>query len=298
MTDTELTEKWITGAPLLIITGLSGAGKSTAMRFLEDLGCYCLDNLPPSLIPDFFELYQKSGSKSSGVVIASDVRSGALFEDFAEMVTSLQSLEVSYKILFLDCSNETLVTRFKEVRRNHPLKANLPMTTAIEEERRRLKPIRALATTIVDTSDMKAADLREAIIRDVVSEESANVVTFDCISFGFKHGVPPDVDYVFDARFLPNPFYVPELRSKTGEDQDVYDFVMSDPLADKYFQKITELIEMTLKSFVKVGKTSITLGVGCTGGKHRSVAFTCRLARYFESMGRTARIIHRDKSKL
>jgi UPF0042 nucleotide-binding protein len=289
--------KFAAGAPLVIITGLSGAGKSTAMRFLEDLGCYCVDNLPPALIPDFFNLYEQSGTGGAGVVIASDVRSGALFEDFADTVASLKESKVDFKILFLDCDTETLIRRFKEVRRTHPLQGKKPISEAIDEERRRLEPIHNFSDHIIDTSGLDAAGLRETIIRDLVAANTADVVKLDFLSFGFKWGVPRDVDFVFDARFLNNPHYVPELHPLTGEDDAVYKYVTEDPLALKYFEKIVEIIELTLESFVKVGKTNLRVAIGCTGGRHRSVAFVRKLTEHFSKRGRRSTSLHRDVSK-
>ena len=297
MVQKESKPKFIAGVPLIIITGLSGAGKSTAMRFLDDLGCYCLDNLPPALIPDFFTLYEQSSSPNHGVVVVSDVRSGALFDDFTDMVKALEASEVGFNILYLDCSTQTLIDRFKEVRRAHPLKTDQSTASAIEAERKLLEPIRAIATRIIDTSSLDAAGLRQALIRNVITKESADVISLEILSFGFKYGIPRDVDFVFDVRFLPNPFYVDELRPKTGEDPDVMNYVMADPLANSYFEKICELIELTLESFVNVGKTNLTVSFGCTGGRHRSVAFARRLAEHFSNRDRSAQAIHRDSTK-
>ncbi|MCP4673918.1 MAG: RNase adapter RapZ [Deltaproteobacteria bacterium] len=289
--------KFVAGAPLVIITGLSGAGKSTAMHFLEDLGCYCLDNLPPSLIPDFFNLYEQGGALGTGVVVASDVRSGALFNDFAATVRSLEESGTDFMVLYLDCGTETLIRRFKEVRRNHPLQTAQPMEEAIEDERARLEPIRAIANLTIDTSRLDAANLREALLTNLVAADMSDVVQLTFLSFGFKHGIPRDVDFVFDVRFLPNPHYVPELRPKTGEDKAVYAYVMSESIADDFFEKTASLIDLTLESFVKVGKTSLTVGVGCTGGRHRSVAFARRLADHFDDHGKQSLAVHRDISK-
>ncbi len=289
--------KFVAGAPLVIITGLSGAGKSTAMRFLEDLGCYCLDNLPPSLIPDFFNLYEQGGTLGPGVVVASDVRSGILFDDFDDTIRSLDESGTDFKILYLDCATETLIRRFKEVRRSHPLQTAQPMEEAIEEERTRLEPIRAISHLTIDTSRLDAADLREALLANLIAADMSDVVQLTFLSFGFKHGIPRDVDFVFDVRFLPNPHYIPELRQGTGKDKEVYAYVMSDPIADDFFEKTASLIDLTLESFVKVGKTSITVGVGCTGGRHRSVAFARRLADHFDKHGKQSLAVHRDASK-
>lgn len=285
-------------APLfVIITGLSGAGKSTAMRFLEDLGCYCVDNLPPSLVPTFFSLYRQSGTAGTGVAIASDVRSGALFGDFSEMVKSLRDLGVKFDILYLDCDTDKLILRFKQVRRNHPLQQGRSMEEAIEEERRRLEPIRTVATLMIDTSDLEDSGLRETLIRNLMGEDSADLIRIEFVSFGFKYGIPRDADFVFDMRFLPNPFYLTDLRPMSGENEAVYNYVMSQPLSFEYFNRIVDLVEGTLEPFVKVGKTNLVVGLGCTGGRHRSVAFAKRLAEHFQGEGRRSWATHRDIAK-
>jgi len=284
----------VAGAPLVIITGLSGAGKSTAMRAFEDLGCYCVDNLPPGLIPTFFNLYQHSDSASTGVVIASDVRSGALFDDFAETVASLGQAGVDFKILFLDCQTQELINRFNEVRRSHPLQTGRSLREAIEVERSRLEPIREIASQIIDTSDLDAGGLRERLVLDASDRDTARVVVLHFVSFGFKYGVPRDADFVIDVRFLPNPFYEPELRHKTGEDADVYAFVMGDELAREFAARVAGMIAPTLDAFVRVGKLTLTVAVGCTGGRHRSVAFARGLAERFAGDGFKARALHRD----
>jgi UPF0042 nucleotide-binding protein len=291
------------GRPLLIITGLSGAGKSTAMRVFEDLGCYCVDNLPPGLIPIFFDLWQQSNLSAghvggAGVVIASDVRSGALFDDFAGTVRALAEQGVRYEILYLDAATHVLINRFAEVRRSHPLQAgDRPVAEAIEEERRRLEPIREIASQIVDTSDLDAAGLREALLSVHAADRPAGALRLRFVSFGFKYGVPQDADFIFDVRFLPNPFYVPGLRAMTGEDDAVRDYVMKSSGAREFFDRLVEIVELTLEPFVKVGKLSLTVAVGCTGGRHRSVAFARELAARFAERGMVARALHRDASK-
>jgi UPF0042 nucleotide-binding protein len=297
MTDPSAKRKYATGTPLLIITGLSGAGKSTAMRAFEDLGCYCADNLPPGLIPSFFDLCERSGAVGAGVVIASDVRSGALFGDFLDTARELDEAGVEYGILYLDAATDVLMNRFSEVRRTHPLELpRLSIQDAIEEERRMLEPIRAIATYVIDTSALDAAGLREAIVQTVAGEV-ASTVRLKLLSFGYKYGAPRDADFVFDVRFLPNPFYVPELKDRTGQDDAVVRYVMSQPLAVDYFDRIAALVEMTLDGFVKVGKRSLTVAFGCTGGRHRSVAFAERMAALFAGKGHPSRAVHRDAAR-
>jgi UPF0042 nucleotide-binding protein len=296
MTEPQGKRKHATGTPLLIITGLSGAGKSTAMRAFEDLGCYCADNLPPSLIPSFFDLCERSGAINAGVVIASDVRSGALFGDFLDTARELDDAGIAYGILYLDAATDVLINRFSEVRRAHPLEPRLSIQEAIEEERRMLEPIRAVATYVIDTSALDAARLREAIAQ-TVGGDAASAVRIKFLSFGYKYGVPRDADFVFDVRFLPNPFYVPELKDRTGQDPEVLRYVMSQPLAADYFDRIAALVELTLASFVKVGKRNLAVAFGCTGGKHRSVAFAERMAARFEENGVPSRAVHRDAAR-
>lgn len=286
-----------TASPLVIITGLSGAGKSTAMRVFEDLGSYCLDNLPPGIISSVYNLHQRSEQGGTGVVIASDVRSGALFDDLVDTVRSLEADGIAVEVLYLDCSTHVLINRFNEVRRSHPLQLGRSLKESIEEERRRLEPVRAIATTVIDTSTLGTGALRREILSLVGSDVSGGVVRLKFVSFGFKYGVPSDADFVFDVRFLPNPFYVPELRHLTGEEEQVYDHVMSQDEAEPFFEAICGLVGMTLDSFMKVGKLRINVAIGCTGGRHRSVAFARRLAESFSSRKINAIAIHRDVGK-
>jgi UPF0042 nucleotide-binding protein len=230
------------------------------------------------------------------VVIASDVRSGALFDDFLGAVAALEQSGVEFKILFLDCKTQKLINRFNEVRRSHPLQTGRSLREAIEEERQRLERIRAIANQIIDTSDLDSAGLREALLLEVAGEDTARVIKLQFVSFGFKFGVPRDADFVIDVRFLPNPFYEPALRPKTGEDPDVFRFVMDGDIAGEFFDRAVAMIELTLDSFVKVGKLTLTVAVGCTGGRHRSVAFARRLADHFGEQGFAARALHRDSS--
>ena len=296
MTATTPKPKYATGTPLLIITGLSGAGKSTAMRAFEDLGCYCADNLPPELIPSFFDLCERSGAINAGVVIASDVRSGALFDDFLDTARALEEAGVAFGILYLDAATEVLINRFSEVRRAHPLEPRFSIQDAIEEERRLLEPIRGIATHVIDTSALDAGGLREAIVQTVAGG-AVSAVRLKFLSFGYKYGVPRDADFVFDVRFLPNPFYVPELKDRTGQDPDVFNYVMAQPLSEEFFQKITALVEMTFDAFVKVGKHNLAIAFGCTGGRHRSVAFAERMASLFAERGHLSRAVHRDAAR-
>lgn len=286
------------GIPLTIITGMSGAGKISAMRVLEDMGCFCADNLPPSIIPTFFQLCRQSRIADAGVVIVSDIRSGAPFEDFRDTMQTLKSTNVAHELIYLDCTTETLIRRFKEVRRVPPLQtAGIPMESAIEEERQRLSPIREIATRIIDTSDLSLLDFRKLLISDFMVADFAESAVVHVVSFGFKYGLPKDIDFAFDVRFLPNPFYNLEMKHKTGRDKDVYDFVMTPPLAGQFFYQTADLIASTLDAFVDKGKNHIVVGIGCTGGRHRSVAFAVRLHEHFLKNGIRVELSHRDIAK-
>ena len=286
------------GVPLVVITGLSGAGKSQAMRFLEDLGCFCVDNLPPALIPTFFHLCEQSNSAGAGVAIVSDVRSGALFKDFVETINTLKNELVPHELLYLDANTDTLIRRFKEVRRNHPLQiGGSTMEVAIESERQRLVPIREIADRIIDTSQLTSAAFRRVLIENLFNKDTASAVSLHLMSFGFKYGLPSDVDFVFDVRFLPNPYYDKSLRHQTGEDEPVYQYVMSSKLANAFFNQTATLLESTLNPFIEKGKTAISIGIGCTGGRHRSVAFAKRLAHHFKQQGKQTSLSHRDMTK-
>lgn len=282
--------------PLVIITGLSGAGKSTAMRVFEDLGRYCLDNLPPGIISSVYNLHERSDHGGAGVVIASDIRSGALFDELVDTVRSLESDGIEVEVLYLDCSTDVLINRFNEVRRTHPLNPAGRLRDAIDEERRRLEPVREIASTIVDTTTFGTGELRREILA-LAGRDATGAVGLRVVSFGFKYGVPRDADFLFDVRFLANPFYLAKLRPLTGEDDEVYEYVMSREKAGPFFDGIVDLIGLTLDSFVEVGKHRINVAIGCTGGRHRSVAFARRLSGVFADKGFRSTAFHRDLNK-
>ena len=279
---------------LVIITGLSGAGKSTAMRVFDDLGYYCLDNLPPALILDFYHLYMKGSTRKKGIAIASDMRSGTLFDDFQSAVQRLRDESIHFALVYLDCETDVLMNRFNEVRRTHPLEPRYSLRRAISEERTLLAPTLSLATHVIDSTHINANQLRHAVLQTVLQQDRTRVSHVNIVSFGFKYGVPRDADFVFDVRFLPNPFYKEALRAASGEDQDVYDYVMSSDAAERFFQGMVHLLDPTFDAFIDVGKFSVNIAVGCTGGRHRSVAFARRLATYYENQKREVHKYHRD----
>jgi len=280
---------------LLIITGMSGAGKTVAVQSLEDLGFFCVDNLPPVLIPKFAEMVLQSGGSIERVALVIDLRGREFFEDLSQTIDRLNEMDrLSFHILYLDASDQTLVSRYKETRRRHPLSSNGSPLEGIHAERRLLQEMKGWAHQIIDTSQMKPAQLREKIISQYGQQGSP--LTINLQSFGFKYGSPIDADLMFDVRFLPNPHYVDELRPKTGKDQDVSDYVMNQKDTKEFVEKLTDFLAYTLPHYQREGKSQLVIGIGCTGGKHRSVAIVEHLARTF-GQDFTVRTSHRDIEK-
>ncbi|AWI13500.1 RNase adapter RapZ [Caldifermentibacillus hisashii] len=257
---------------IVIITGMSGAGKTVAIQSFEDLGFFCVDNLPPSLLPKFLELMRESKNKMNKVALVMDLRGREFFEQLIHVLDELQHYSwLTPHILFLDADDATLVRRYKETRRFHPLaKSGLPLD-GIRNERQLLEELKARAQTIINTSELKPKELREKITEKFTNSRQ-NLFTVNVISFGFKHGIPIDADLVFDVRFLPNPFYIEQLRPKTGLDQDVYEYVMKWTDTSKFLEKILDLLSFMLPLYKREGKSQLVIAIGCTGGQHRSVA--------------------------
>jgi RNase adapter protein RapZ len=280
---------------LLIITGMSGAGKTVAVQSLEDLGYFCVDNLPPVLIPKFAELIKQSGGGIERVALVIDLRGREFFESLSEAIDSLNQMEgISFHILYLDASDQTLVSRYKETRRRHPLSPNGSPLEGIHAERRLLQEMKGRAHQIIDTSQMKPAQLRQKIISQYAQQGSP--LTINVLSFGFKYGTPIDADLMFDVRFLPNPHYVEELRPKTGCDPEVAEYVMNHKETKEFIDKLVDFLSFTLPHYQREGKSQLVIGIGCTGGKHRSVAITEHIGNVF-SKDYTVRISHRDIDK-
>lgn len=280
---------------LLIITGMSGAGKTVAVQSLEDLGFFCVDNLPPVLIPKFAEMVLQSGGSIERVALVIDLRGREFFEDLSQTIDRLNEMDrLSFHILYLDANDQTLVSRYKETRRRHPLSSNGSPLEGIHAERRLLQEMKGWAHQIIDTSQMKPAQLREKIISQYGQQGSP--LTINLQSFGFKYGSPIDADLMFDVRFLPNPHYVDELRPKTGKDSDVSDYVMNHKDTKEFVEKLTDFLAYTLPHYQREGKSQLVIGIGCTGGKHRSVAIVEHLARTF-GQDFTVRTSHRDIEK-
>lgn len=281
----------------VIITGMSGAGKTVAMQSFEDLGYFCIDNMPPNLLSVFWNLAQDSG-KITKVALVVDLRSRAFFEEILTSIAQFnETANVTTRILFLDSSNEALVSRYKETRRNHPLlTAGGILTDAIQLERDLLMELKSRAQYVIDTTHISPRQLREQIMT-TFNESNDDTFSVRVVSFGFKYGVPIESDLLMDVRFLPNPYYVPELRPLTGLDQPVYDYVMAQEATETFFQKYANLVEFVLPGYRKEGKMNVTIGIGCTGGQHRSVALAEKLGNHLKTLGYQVAIAHRDREK-
>jgi len=279
-------------AELVIITGMSGSGKASVLKAFEDLGYYCVDNLPVGLIPRFAELVgQSSEIKSTALVV--DVREGIQLKGLPEIVKSVKRM-LPTKMLFLEASDAILVRRFSETRRPHPLGKNNPVKASLAAERKRLNPIRAMADLVIDTSKFNVHELRSYITERFQKKESDKNILVSCVSFGFRHGVPEDADLVFDVRFLPNPHFVPEFRPLTGRDPKVAKYIRSFPQSREFIKRISELLVYLLPHYVREGKSYLTISFGCTGGQHRSVMIAEDVSKLLRKAGYRVKVVHRD----
>jgi RNase adapter protein RapZ len=280
---------------LVVITGVSGAGKSTAMQVFEDAGYFCVDNLPPEMIRGLVELFLHEGSKVRRAAVVSDARGGAYFEQMSAVLDDLDAAGVDHRVVFLDASREAVVTRYKETRRRHPLSPQGSVAQGIETERELIEPLRARADLVIDSTGLKAHELRRKLADDLLPRASATrmAVTFE--SFGFKNGPARDADIVLDVRFLPNPHYVPELRPLTGRDQRIVDYVAQDGHLAAFYERLLPLLDFLLPEYVAEGKAHLTIAIGCTGGRHRSVAISEFLAaRFADNADIVVDVVHRD----
>lgn len=281
---------------VVIITGMSGAGKTIAMQSFEDLGYFCMDNLPPRLFPKFWELMIEAGNIQKIAVVV-DLRSRTFFQDSQKMITYIQNNpNVHVRILFLEASDEELVSRYKETRRNHPMSQDGRILDGIHKERELLKEIKNQAE-IIDTTSLTSRQLQETILNQFTTSNEEKPFHIETMSFGFKNGLPIDADIVMDVRFLPNPYYIDELRPKTGQDKEVYDYVMSFKETEQFYIAFKQLLDTVIPGYQKEGKKSVTIAIGCTGGKHRSVALIERIGHALRDEGYQVNISHRDKNK-
>lgn len=280
----------------VVVTGMSGGGKSTALKMLEDMGFYCVDNLPASLVEMFMELTSVPGSEISKVALGLDVRGGQSFQEMEDVLDKLKENGYIYEILFLGANDKTLLKRYKETRRRHPLSMQGErIEEGIHREKRILQSICKKADYVIDTSNLLTRELKEELDRIFVRNEEYNSLMVNIISFGFKFGIPADADLVFDVRFLPNPFYIEELKHLTGNDKEVQDFVMSYPEAHEFLGKLTDMLKFLIPNYIKEGKYQLVIGIGCTGGKHRSVTLANALYESLKDCGNYGlKLSHRD----
>ncbi|MBQ4537779.1 MAG: RNase adapter RapZ [Lachnospiraceae bacterium] len=279
----------------VVVTGMSGGGKRTALKMLEDTGFYCVDNLPVSLIEKFAELITMPGSEITKVALGLDVRSDQSFEETTRVLEQLKEKGYQFEILFMEASEAALIRRYKESRRVHPLAPEGRVEEGARKEREILKDIKKSADYVIDTSNLLTRELKEELDRIFVKNEDYNSLMVTVMSFGFKHGIPADADMVFDVRFLPNPFYIDELKTKTGNDKEVQDYVMSFPEAEEFLTKLEDMIQFLIPNYVKEGKYQLVIAIGCTGGKHRSVTLANHLYERMKEQGNYGiKLYHRD----
>lgn len=277
----------------VIVTGMSGAGKSTALKMLEDVGYFCIDNLPLALLPKLVEILKVPSAEFNKVALGIDIRGG---QNFTDMEKTLQ--DVSYEVLFLDSSDSVLVKRYKETRRTHPLANEGNIWKGLEKERRVLEPIKRKADYIIDTSLLLTRELKQELQKIFVDSQEYKNLYLTVVSFGFKYGIPNDADLVFDVRFLPNPYYIDELRPKTGNDREIREYVMSNGKAEEFLEKLQNMLEFLIPQYIVEGKHQLVIAIGCTGGKHRSVTLANALYQYFEKSNEYGvRVEHRDIEK-
>ncbi|MBM7704517.1 RNase adapter RapZ [Metabacillus iocasae] len=283
----------VSDVQLVIITGMSGAGKTVAIQSFEDLGFFCVDNLPPTLLPKFLELMKESGNKMNKVALVMDLRGREFFESLFEGLDNIaETTWIAPQILFLDAKDSVLVTRYKETRRSHPLaQTGLPLD-GIQTERELLEELKGRAQLIYDTSELKPRDLRDKIIKQF-SSHASQVFTVNVMSFGFKYGIPIDADLVFDVRFLPNPHYIDHMRPKTGLEEEVSTYVLKWNETQKFIEKVLDLLTFMLPQYKREGKSQLVIAIGCTGGQHRSVALAEHIGHHFNEEYKT-HISHRD----
>jgi len=279
---------------ILIVTGLSGAGKSQAIHFIEDMEYYCIDNMHPALIRDFVNLAKQDKMSIQKAAFVVDIRGGEFFEDLKTVLDEMRQNGTEYQLLFLEASDEVLVRRYKETRRTHPLSKTGSIREGIEAERKKLAHIRKEATYVIDTSNMKAAHLNQELKAVLMGEESKDNFTITVESFGFKHGMPQEADWVFDVRFIPNPYYLASMKKLTGNSKKVQDYVLKFPESQAFVKQVHSLINELIPHYIREGKYNLVLAFGCTGGQHRSVTMANKFAEIFKEEGKRVVLIHRN----
>ena len=280
----------------VVVTGMSGGGKSTALKMLEDAGFYCVDNLPVSLVEMFVEMVSLPSTEASKVALGLDVRSGQSFQAAEDILDKLKESGYAYEVLFLDAGEKVLLKRYKETRRRHPLShSGERIEEGIQREKEILRKIREKADYVIDTSNLLTRELKEELERIFVRNEEYTSLMINVVSFGFKYGIPADADLVFDVRFLPNPFYIEELKYHTGNEKEVQDFVMGYPESHEFLNKLTDMLHFLIPNYIKEGKYQLVIGIGCTGGKHRSVTLANMLYERLKDKGSYGlKLSHRD----
>ena len=284
------------GLKLVVINGLSGAGKSHALKCFEDVGYFCVDNLPPALLPTFVELCHQQGGEIKNVALGIDIRERVFFADLTGILQRIKDLGHSVELLFLEARDAVLVRRFSESRRPHPLLPELPVLEGVRFEKERLSEIRSHADRIIDTSNLSVHELRDLLSRHFSHEQSRRL-TISLITFGYKFGVPYDIDLLFDVRFLRNPYFVPDLKPLTGEDPRVRSYVLEDPDAKGFLDRLEAFFTFLIPLFERERRSYLNVGIGCTGGRHRSVVIAKRLQESFASAGYHVTLSHRDLTK-
>lgn len=280
-----------------IVTGMSGSGKTKVIRYLEDMGYFCIDNMPPVLIPKFAEMLSSVNGNFNNVALVIDIRVGDMINELLAQINDLKRKGYDCKLLYLDADDETLVKRYKETRRQHPLDNASGLLASIQQERKMLSALYNAADHVIDTSNLSTQDLLQKLKSIYASPDSRHSLEINVMAFGFKYGMPLDADLVFDVRCFPNPFYIDELKHRTGNDKEVQDYVMSFPTSMKFMEKLEDMMSFMIPLYIEEGKVSLSIAIGCTGGKHRSVTMTNKLADYLKSKDYSVNVTYRDIGK-